>query len=100
MMCPTSDLLIDKANVGQSWIIKKMEPYMPGMSASPDMGCGVAMPPPQLGAPRGFSQEQKDCLIEFFQAVAATGRPCMITGSAGAGGAGGGAGSGSAGGGT
>jgi len=90
MTCPTSDMLIDKANVGQSWIIKKMEPYMPGMSASPDMGCGVAMPPPQLGAPMGFSQPQKDCLIELFQTIAATGRPCMITGSGGTGGAGGG----------
>ena len=89
MTCPTSDLLIDKANVGQSWIIKKMEPYMPGMSASPDVGCGVAMPPPQLGAPMGFSQDQKNCLIELFQAIAATGRPCVITGSAGAGGGGG-----------
>jgi hypothetical protein len=43
------------------------------------MGCGVAMPPPQFGARPGYTEDDKRCLAEFFQAVAASGRPCTVS---------------------
>jgi hypothetical protein len=77
--CPSGGLLLNKADFASSWIIRKMEPFVPGSASAPDLGCGVAMPPPQFGAPVGYTQAHKDCLIEFFQAVANTGRPCTVS---------------------
>lgn len=77
--CPSQDYLLNKADFASSWIVRKMEPFLPGSTSAPDMGCGVAMPPPQFGAREGYTQAHKDCLMEFFQAVATTGRPCTVS---------------------
>lgn len=99
-MCPTTrPMLVSKANPASSWMITKMAMFnFDTPSAAPEIGCGTAMPYPPGGT--NFTAERRTCLTDFFNWIAANGRPCAVaTGGSGGGGAGGGAGSGAAGGG-
>jgi hypothetical protein len=81
-----------------------MEPFVPGMTTSTlGMGCGDAMPTYNTSGTQNYTAAHKQCLIDFFTAIASTpgNWPCTVTppaGGAGGGGAGGaGAGTGGAG---
>jgi hypothetical protein len=70
--CPENALLVDRQNPTQSWLLKKMERFIPGETlANVNIGCGDTMPS-FLGpaSARVFSDTDKACLIEFFTHVA------------------------------
>jgi hypothetical protein len=70
--CPPNALLVDQENPAESWILKKMEQFIPGtMTANVNIGCGDTMPsflgPGNIVA---FSDDDKRCLNEFFLHIA------------------------------
>jgi hypothetical protein len=63
--CPSDALLIDPVDFDQSWVVRKMTP---GFS-----GCGAEMPaPPGNSAASHWSEERRQCLLEFFRSLAAS----------------------------
>jgi hypothetical protein len=71
--CPIGALLIDTANPELSWILKTMEPFIPGTTTGTlSLGCGDAMPTFNTTGTATYTQTHKDCLREFFLALAAT----------------------------
>jgi hypothetical protein len=76
--CPTDALLLDQNAPEESWILRKMEPYVPPQSGTTntDIGCGDWMPSLLSAGIASYSQEDKDCLTQFFLDIARFGRPC------------------------
>ena len=69
--CPTGALLIDTADPESSWILGSMAPFIPGVTTGTlDIGCGDAMPTFNTTGTNTYSQAHKDCLREFFLALA------------------------------
>jgi hypothetical protein len=100
----TPPVLVSTQTPGQGWIFEKINAFIPGTTtATTSIGCGDAMPTYNTSNTNFYSQANKDCLIQFFTALAMTPGtwPCgQATGGTGGGGAGGGgAGAGGAGGG-
>ena len=93
MMCDqvdTTNLLLTKADIPNSWMMKKMDAFnLDTLTMAPAMGCGTAMPYPPGGM--GYTAERRDCLKSFFTWVANNGQACALPvgGSGGGGGAGG-----------
>ena len=79
--CPPlgTTMLVDASSPEQSWMIRKMAPFVPGSTESIDIGCGTDMP--YIPGNTGFSEERKACLIDFFLAIATRGRACGTGGS-------------------
>ena len=83
--CPENALLIDRENPSESWILKKMEPFIPGTTTSNvNIGCGDTMPSLLTAdTVRAYDDEDKRCLTDFFLYIAAntpnpTRWPCTI----------------------
>jgi hypothetical protein len=69
--CPTGALLLDSANPSASWILRKMEPLVPGAPSNVNIGCGDAMPSFNTGSDvRDYSDADKTCLTQFFTHIA------------------------------
>jgi hypothetical protein len=69
--CPSGALLVDGATPANSWILKKMEPFVPGTTASVFMNCGDAMPSLlTVNEVRQYSDADRPCLTEFFTHLA------------------------------
>jgi hypothetical protein len=93
-------LLIDKSSPGTGWIFDKIAPFVPGTTTGTmNIGCGDAMPTFNTTGTATFSQDHKNCLIEFFTEIAKTPGtwPCVGPPPAGGSGGGGAGGAGSAG---
>jgi hypothetical protein len=70
-------LLLDQSSPEESWMIRKMEPFIPGVTiATTTMGCGNAMPTFDTTGTQDYSTESKSCLIQFFTRLATDGEPC------------------------
>jgi len=75
--CPTDALLIDQQSPEDSWILRKMEDFIPGVTTSTlDIGCGDAMPTFNTAGTGLYSDASKACLTELFMNVARRGTPC------------------------
>ena len=75
--CPTGALLLDRSSPEDSWMMRKMEPFIPGTTdRTSDMGCGNAMPTFDTTGTWRYSDASKMCLIEFFRTLAREGAPC------------------------
>ncbi len=71
--CPSDARLIDTQNPASSWMIQKMDPFIPGTTAETlNMGCGDIMPTFNTTGTNNYSQGDKDCLIAFFTRLAQT----------------------------
>jgi len=88
-MCPENALLVNRKSPADSWILKKLEPFVPGTTTSNvPTGCGDAMPSFLTSAPvRDYSERDKLCLVEFFTSVATSTPeperfPCTLDGGA------------------
>jgi uncharacterized membrane protein YgcG len=95
-MCVPGKVLVSTTAPGTGWIFDKINAFIPGTTtATLDIGCGDAMPTYNTPGTANYSQDHKNCLIEFFTEVAKTPGtwPCGQTGGAGSG-AGGSAGAG------
>lgn len=70
--CPENALLIDSESPAESWILKKMEPFIPGtMTSNMNIGCGDTMPSLLTSTDvRTFDDEDKHCLNDFFLHIA------------------------------
>ncbi|HEX6277255.1 MAG TPA: hypothetical protein VFZ53_29640 [Polyangiaceae bacterium] len=69
--CSENALLVHRETPAESWILKKMEPFVPGTTANVFMNCGDAMPSLLTGNEvRQYSDGDKACLTEFFTHVA------------------------------
>jgi hypothetical protein len=90
--CPKNDKLIDAQNVDESWILRKMEPFMPPMTSTANMMCGDVMPTFNGGNSRAYTSDDKLCLTRFFRKIAKTPGTFPCNAGAGAGGMAGGAG--------
>ena len=72
-VCPQNALLVDRQNPTESWILKKMDPFIPGTTTvNLDIGCGDAMPSFYTNASviAAFAEKDKACLTEFFNYIA------------------------------
>jgi hypothetical protein len=74
--CPPfgSTVLVDPTNPSASWMLQKMEPFVPGATSPVDIGCGTDMPYPP--ATTGYTDQDKACLFDLFVAIATMGRAC------------------------
>jgi hypothetical protein len=86
--CPENALLLGRDAPTESWILKKMEPFIPGTTmANVAMRCGDAMPlNPSLVS--SYADSHKQCLTAFFLDIAMNtpdpGRwPCTLDPDAG-----------------
>lgn len=71
--CPREQLLINTSDLSSSWIFRKLEPFVPGVTTeTSSIGCGDAMPTYNTTGTANYRQAHKDCLIEFFTALART----------------------------
>lgn len=71
--CPENALLVDRDAPDDSWILKKMEPFIPGTTMSNvDMRCGDSMPSwlTTPSAIRSYDASHKQCLTDFFREIA------------------------------
>jgi hypothetical protein len=94
-VCPPDDLLLNKTNVAESWIIRKMERFnVDTPNTAQNFECGSAMP--LAPGNSGFTAETRTCLTDFFTWIANNGRKCDIP-AGGSGGSGGASGAGSGG---
>ncbi|HEX6272833.1 MAG TPA: hypothetical protein VFZ53_07335, partial [Polyangiaceae bacterium] len=76
--CPTNGaMLINSFSASRSWILRKMEPFLPGTTmVTLDIGCGDAMPTFNVTGTESFTATDKACLTEFFTNVASNGFAC------------------------
>jgi hypothetical protein len=71
--CPSDALLIDTSDPSLSWILRTMEPFVPGTTTGTlNLECGDAMPTFNTTGTANYTQAHKDCLMAFFLALAAT----------------------------
>jgi hypothetical protein len=79
--CPPlgSTMLVDARSPEQSWMLRKMEPFVPGSTMVTEIGCGTDMPW-DTGI-MGYTEQAKACLIDFFLAIATNGRACDAGGT-------------------
>jgi hypothetical protein len=69
--CPMGAKLIAPGDAANSWMMKKIQPSVPGGTAKVEIGCGAAMPSPSMNFT--YSQADKDCLIAMVTAFANSG---------------------------
>ena len=75
--CPTEALLVDQASPSSSWMFRKMDPFVPGVTTqTTDMGCGDVMPTYNTTGTNGYGPLSKACLTELFMNIARDGTPC------------------------
>ena len=70
-LCTSGDLLIKPNDPDASFMMKKIQPSVPGGTDEVDIGCGSAMPSPSRDFT--YSAADKDCLVKMVQAFAASG---------------------------
>jgi hypothetical protein len=69
--CPDGALLLDSANPDQSWILRKIAPFVPGTTtANVPIGCGDAMPSLLTTGIGNYAERDKTCLTLFFRHIA------------------------------
>jgi hypothetical protein len=77
--CPTEALLVDQASPSSCWMLRQMDPFVPGVTTgNDDMGCGIVMPNYNTTGTSGYGPLSKACLIELFTNIALDGTPCFV----------------------
>jgi hypothetical protein len=72
-MCTPDKVLVSTEAPGTGWVFDTLAPFIPGTTTETlNIGCGDAMPTYNTAGTDGYTQAHKDCLIEFFTAIAST----------------------------
>ncbi len=62
-ICPPNALLLDSQSPDDSWVVRKLTP-------GGAMGCGDDMPAPPGNSPTyGWSEQRRNCLLDFFRSL-------------------------------